>query len=554
LLDAVRLVEQLQQQVGAGDFPAAAATLTRLQQETGEARAATRGLSWRVGGAVPGVGPNLVAVAKVADAVDSIARRGAPALLLAARDLTPTTLALRNGRIDLTGLQRVEPALALAHIEVVRARSTVAAIATGGLTRPLRSAIAQLLRGLDRLAAVTDTASRAATLLPLMLGADGPRTYLVLFQNLAEVRATGGMWGAFAVVRADHGRVAMIQQGTAAADLKSFDRPVLPLDPAMLALYTDRLGTFPADVNLTPHFPTAAALAREMYRRRTGRTVDGVFATDPVALSYLLRATGPVPLAHGESLTGESAVRLLLSEGYTRFRTPEGQDEFFAGAAKATFDMVSHGGADPAAVLASLAQAAGQRRILLWSAHPHEQRIIDGTMLDGALPLHDGQAPTVGVFLNDGSGAKLDYYLTQAAALRVVACRSDGRLEMRLRVTLGSTAPRSGLPAGVLGMGLAGDPYTIRTNVLIFSPAGGAVQSVSLDGNAAPIGAGRERRRGVGVLTVNLRPGATRTVEASLLTGVLPQGQARAAEPRLWTTPMVTPWRIDDDAPHKCRR
>jgi hypothetical protein len=206
--------------------------------------------------------------------------------------LTPTTLTLRNGRIDLAGLQRAAPALALAHAEVAQARATVAEIATAGLIPPLRSAVAQLQRGLDRAAAVTDTASRATTLLPPMLGADGPRTYLVLFQNLAEVRAAGGMWGAFAVIRADHGSVAMILQGTAAADLKSFDRPVLPLDPAMLALYTDRLGTFPADVNLTPHFPTAAALAREMYRRCTGRTVDGVLATDPVALPCLLRAAG----------------------------------------------------------------------------------------------------------------------------------------------------------------------------------------------------------------------------------------------------------------------
>ena len=91
----------------------------------------------------------------------------------------------------------------------------------------------------------------------------------------------------------------MVGQGTASNDLGGFDSPVLRLDPAMRQLYTDRLGIHPADVNFTPHFPTTAILAREMYRRRSGHVVDGVVATDPVALAYLLRATGPVPLPSG---------------------------------------------------------------------------------------------------------------------------------------------------------------------------------------------------------------------------------------------------------------
>ena len=45
---------------------------------------------------------------------------------------------------------------------------------------------------------------------------------------------------------------------------------------------------------------------REMYRRRTGTTVDGVIAADPVALSYLLRATGPITLSSGASMTAEN--------------------------------------------------------------------------------------------------------------------------------------------------------------------------------------------------------------------------------------------------------
>ena len=140
-------------------------------------------------------------------------------------------------------------------------------------------------------------------------------------------------------------------------------------------------------------------------------------------------------------------------------------------------------------------------------------------MLEGSLPERDeGGQTTVGVFLNDGSGAKLGYYLTHSARLETADCRPDGRRVLRLQLDLGSTAPPSGLPADVLGLGLAGDPYTVRTNVMVFSPAGGAIMDMTLDGAPVPFAQGTERRRFVGVRTVDLRPGQTRTVTATLLT------------------------------------
>ncbi len=58
---------------------------------------------------------------------------------------------------------------------------------------------------LTEAAGLTGTASRTVQLLPAMLGADSQRRYLLMFQNNAEVRATGGIPGAVAVVTADRG-------------------------------------------------------------------------------------------------------------------------------------------------------------------------------------------------------------------------------------------------------------------------------------------------------------------------------------------------------------
>ena len=143
-----------------------------------------------------------------------------------------------------------------------------------------------------------------------------------------------------------------------------------------------------------------------------------------------------------------------------------------------------------------------------------------------ACPRDGAGNPTVGVFLNDGSGAKLSYYLTQRAALSVGGCADDGSRELHLRLTLGSTAPARGLPAYVTGLALSGDPYTSRTNVMVFSPTGGDIVDVKLGGTEQEFGTGLERNRSVGVFTVDLPPGQSRTFDISIATAALPETES----------------------------
>jgi hypothetical protein len=549
LVRAASLVAELERQMLRADVTAARQVLSKLQDEIRAAREATNDPSWRISSHAAVIGPNLRAVRMLIGAIDSVAQSALPSLLEAGASLNVAVIP-RNGRIDVRPLELARPRLLSAEANLRLARDQVSNIATAKVLPEVRAGIDRFRRGIDRLIDVTSTASRAAALLPALLGDSGPRTYLVLFQNPAELRATGGMPGAFIVLRADQGLLQIARQGSAAADLQTFDTPVLKLEPEMQELYGDRPGIFPANVNLTPHFPTAAALAREMYRRRSGQTVDGVLALDPVALSYLLRATGPVAMPAGPPLTAERAIPMLLSEAYARSANSAAQDLYFANAAKAVFDVLSSGSVNPALAIASLAQAAGERRLLLWSASQQDRDAIAGTVLEGALPLDDGPRPTVGVFLNDGSGAKLGYYLRASVDITTDHCRRDGRRGLKLRVTLRSTAPPQGLPKYVLGLGLAGDPYTVRTNVMIFSPTGGGVVTANLDGVPTAMGAGVERGRSVAVVTVDVPPGQARTVEAVLLTDVLPADLRMS--PELWLTPIVTSWQKSIHSPQVC--
>jgi hypothetical protein len=556
--DDLRLVatslDTLRDQLAAGDVASARATLASLREHTGAARARTSGWLWRLAAHGPVVGDDAAAVATAARVLDDLARDALPALVDVMAEVDPDALAPRGGRVDIDALAAAAPRLATAAEAVRLARERIAAIDVDGLLPPVRAAVIGLRGELDRASGPAAVAARVARLLPAMLGANGPRTYLVLFQNLAEVRATGGAANAFAVVRADRGKVRFVEQGMAATDLQSFLDPVLPLEPAMRALYSERLGKYPADVNFTPHFPTAARLVREMYRLRSGRTVDGVLATDPVALAHLLRATGPLRLPSGAVMTSSNAVKLLLSDVYAALPSAADQDAFYAAAAKVTFETLLSGRLDPGAALAALTRAAEERRILVWSAHPAERRLIAGTVLEGSLPERDGDRPTVGVFLNDGTGAKLGYYLSGSVTVASGTCRPDGRRELRVTIRLRSSAPARGLSSAVVGtLGLV-PPYTTRTNIMIFSPVGGAVGAVRHDGRPARLGGGLERGRAVGVVRVDLRPGQATTLEAVVLTDAAPAGATGGYQPALWTTPGVRPWSITVESAPTCRR
>jgi hypothetical protein len=541
LRTAATLVSTLRQQVVAGDIHAARGTLAALRRETSAASDRTDDLGWRAATMLPWVGDDLAATRTIAVTLDDLADNGLPPLLDAAESLSAGGLAPAAGAIDLKVLEKATRSLVDGAEAVRRSKVQIAGIQTAGLTAEVKDAVARLNAGLEKVEGVMEPAVRAATLLPGLLGGDGPRRYLVLFQNLAEVRATGGMPGAFVVVEAHEGAVSIVEQGTASGTLKNFAEPVLPLDPDAEALYTSRLGTYPADINLTPDFPTVARLAREMYRVRSGKLVDGVMATDPVALSYLLRNTGPVPMVAGAPLTADNAVRVLLSQIYAGASTSAQQDAYFASAARAMFDVLTRRPGDPRGLVTHLVKAVDERRLLLWSADPEEQRSIEGTTVEGALPADDGANPTVGVFLNDGSGAKLGYYLTHAVEIATGDCTADDRRELRLKLTLGSAAPSSGLSKSVTGMALSGDPYTVRTNVLVFSPTGGSIADATLDGAPVPLGSGVERGRQVGVATVDLPPGATTTLAVTVITGTLPTADSPVT-PVLRTTPGIAPW------------
>ncbi|UAJ80431.1 DUF4012 domain-containing protein [Leifsonia sp. ZF2019] len=520
LYAALPAAHGIQSAIVSGDLGSARSSADELQKRAASAASLTGDPIWRAAEIVPWVGPNLAAVRTAAAATEQVSSRVIQPLVRVAATADPRTLALKDGRVDLAPLVAAQPVVARAQAAFHAAAKTLDTVDTSATIHPVGSAVDRLRELFAEATPAVDAVGNSARLLPAMLGADGARNYLLVAQNPAELRATGGLIGSVALIRADHGAISLVAQ-QAGTSIGPWTEPVAAIPDGPTGLFGQLIGTFIQDVNLTPDFPLAASTASRMWTSTNGGTVDGVITMDPVVLAALLRATGPVAVPSGETLTSDNAVSLLLSEVYRRYPDPAQQDAFFAAAAAAVFQRVAQGGTDGSALVSALAAAASSRRILIWSAHPAEQSILATTSLAGELPVSTGTTAGVGVYFNDSTGAKMDYYLDTSVAAGGAICRADGRPTTRVAVTLTNRAPADAattLPDYVTGGGRFGiPPGSIQTRVAVYGPSGGLLAAITSGGETKSAISGTDRGRPVSVFTVTLAPGEQRTVDVDFL-------------------------------------
>jgi hypothetical protein len=344
-----------------------------------------------------------------------------------------------------------------------------------------------------------------------MLGADGERRYVAIFQNNAELRTTGGLPGAAALVTASDGRIEM---GRQTESLPRTERPILPESPAERELYDGQLGTYYQDANFIPHFPRTAELVAAHWERNFDEQVDGVVSFDPVMLSYLLEGTGPITVA-GTEVTSSNAIDLLLHETYQRLG-PDEQDAFYAEVARLAFEKLAAGEGDPRTVLEALARSVREGRLIVTSFHEDEQEQLSGTRIAGEMA-GEGNQSQLGVYLNDATMSKLNYFLDyEVEDVSVESCQG-GLQTIRGRLRLHSSAPESGegltewvLGASGQGIGKVGDQLI---QVELHAPQGGKVRRIDVDGKKRPMWPEMLLDHHVAQTFVEVRPGGENTVE-----------------------------------------
>jgi hypothetical protein len=541
-------VTQIQTALEAGDIDQAQQLLAVVQADTARAVRVTGDPVFAVAATFPYLGNTPDAVRAVSLAANDLATDVLPSLVTVGEALNPDALRTAGAEINLEPFTVAAPLLTDSVQKMSRISADVAAIDVAGTPAPVSAAVSSLQTQLDSTLNSTRSAATGASLLPRMLGADGKRRYFLAFQSNNESRGTGGFFGSYGIVSADDGKVRIERLAPRSElDAQTYDQVPLDFGPDYAALYGDDPASW-ASANMSPHYPYAARLWLKMWKDRTGEALDGVLTTDPVTLSYLLEATGPVTLPDGREITSENVVAFTENEIYSLIRNDVRRDAYLQQISKAALDAILSGRADPRALVDALGRAAGERRLLIYSADPTEQQALATTSVSGSIP--DDAMPLAGLTTINAGGNKLDYYLGQTLDYQVVGCEADGSRQTKVVVEFTNTAPNKGLPLYVDGrldrpLKPDGTPRhgngDTRFYAQIYATEGAVLVGAERDGKRLAVAQGRERGHPVFLVPVELASGASTELVFNLLE------PPTVGAPRTFVTPLVKPTVVTAD-------
>jgi hypothetical protein len=361
------------------------------------------------------------------------------------------------------------------------ARAGIDAVDLGprrALVAPLADAREELAGELSALRRDLRRAESVGRMLTALLR--GPRRFLLVAGNNAEMRAGAGMFLQAGELTTVDGRLAL-------ADMRS--TATSPLRELMA----------------TPRFDVNGPEAARMWEALGYAPVDGVIAIDPLTLQAVLRATGPVEV-DGRMVSGDAVVDELLFHQYQRFRDRDRSErrEELGLIARAAFDALDAGKWRAATLARELTRAADGRHLLAWSRDATEQRAWRTLGVDGALT-----PDSLLVASSNVGGNKLDRWLSVRASLDL---RPAGRrTDAVLRIDVENRAPTGAAPYVVgpsPGLGVGEGVYRGLLAVTVPGRASGVV----MEGVGPPQDARRDGPTQVVGAVVDLARGERRTV------------------------------------------
>lgn len=508
---------------------------------TTESDEIVQGPLWDAASAIPVVGSNVAAVKSATEATHILVRDAMPPALQLLSTVSLDKLKVEGGGVNLDPFRGAIDVLPAVNEAFADAEARVATIDRKELLPVVDNAIGQLLDVMDEAGPALAMVQKYLPTLLQLAGAEGPRTYIVLFQNNAEIRATGGNAATSAIVSVDNGKIEMREDEQSAyfhlAGVKGWLDYEMP--ESTLAMYEDDFDAYAQNYTRTPDFPTSAQMYRSLWQTNIGGDVDGVISIDPVVLSFMLAATGPVTLDDGSELTSENVVKVLLSDSYERFGTDGlAADAYFADVAGKVFEKVSSGDWDPMKMLEQMQKAAEQQRIYMWFPREAEEALATEFKVDGALATDNATTTQVGAYLVNASYSKLEYYLTTKTD---VTCDPAART-VTTTVTMTSAVPGWNISDYTLAWRnpvLNVDRTTMILDVLSYAVPGGTITSNPENGEFYDwTRTGSEAGRDGKSITITLPMGETKSVS---FTSTLPEGELGPLEVRYSPTVTETP-------------
>lgn len=144
----------------------------------------------------------------------------------------------------------------------------------------------------------------------------GDKTYLIILQDNAEIRPTGGLMACMGVLTVHNGNIASLHYYY---ENSSELRGIVNLDGP--ASFTEFFGVNSAtlfDSNVQYNFASFAPKMQSDFYNATGTKVDGIIALDFTAVQEILKITGPIPVSGAVITSRNVADQLHYDSGTAR--------------------------------------------------------------------------------------------------------------------------------------------------------------------------------------------------------------------------------------------
>lgn len=519
--ETVEIVGGLKDKVTSGDFSTLPDDAKKIDELCSSMKKETSSPVWTMASFIPVYGSDINAARTMVDALSDVSSGALVPMADNLAQATPGKL-FQNGTINVSALQAVADSLSDSSKVFKSANKKVQSIGDTHIAQ-VTELVDKAKDGFAVLDGAVDAAEKVAPVLPQMLGANGQtRNYLVYAMNNVEIRACGGFGGSQGLISVTDGQMS-IGDFVPCIGL-SEDEAVESVDEEDEALFGDHSNLYNSGNTYSPDWPRNSQRVAALWKSQYGQDVDGVVGIDPVFLQYLLGLVGNVSLPDGTVVDGTNAAKVLMHDVYWNYPVEE-SDGIFASVASAAFDKIlgGIGDVDVTKLVGAFERGAEEGRLIAWMRNDDEQNAIKEMGIDASLPDPDDPSadPVAGVYFNNLSFSKLDWYLNADTQIGQGVKNGDGTYSYRITVTLKNimTQEEAGkLPDYVAASARDAARDDERLNVSLFAPTGGNISDLTVEGTQFGLGAATWHGIPFYSGTVDLHAGETTTITYTLTT------------------------------------
>ena len=459
------------------------ATAGTVAEQISSMRDTVNGPAWTIASLIPVYGDDIKLVRGVMEQADILTQDAMLPACAQLEDFKLGTL-LSDGAVNLPMLKEL-----ISTIQDVEPVVTSSIDAIEELPEPHIGKVESLMEKVTGPMATAKSAlaniNEIAPLLPQMLGDGGTRTYLLMAQQNAELRSTGGLAGSIGPLVVENGKISVGEFVAGNTDLGGEANLYGEVTAEEDSLFTNRMAIRITDTNFNPDFPRVAHFAKGLYEAGTGQKVDGVIAIDPVFLQYLLSLAGGVDVA-GINVNGDNAAALMLHDAYNMLSV-EQTDQFFSGVAGLAFKQImgNLGEVGFSNLFKTLGRGIAEHRFLAWMENPEEEELMTLMGCSGALK-DDPAEPELGVYFADETWSKISWYFSNNTHVDEGVKNNDGTTSYHVTTTMTNNLT---LAEAANQVDYITGYHPNKKNragmfmhVYLVAPAGGSISNISTEG------------------------------------------------------------------------